>query len=77
MLLSKAYIRKQFMKMGIQMSNDALDLLCEQIKNDIKKYAMNAKDLGYKRLTKDKVPITIGDYDNCLLYTSPSPRDRG
>ena len=64
MLLSKAYIRKQFMKMGIQMSNDALDLLCEQVKNDIKKYALNAKDLGYKRLTKDKVPITIGDYDN-------------
>ena len=64
MLLSKAYIRKQFIKMGIQMSNDALDLLCEQVKNDIKKYALNAKDLGYKRLTKDKVPITIGDYDN-------------
>jgi len=64
MLLSKAYIRKQFIEMGIQMSNDALDLLCEQIKGDIKKYALNAKDLGYKRLTKDKVLITIGDYDN-------------
>ena len=64
MLLSKAYIRKQFMKMGIQMSNDALDLLCEQIKNDIKKYAMNAKDLSLKRLTEDKVPIIIGDFSN-------------
>jgi DNA polymerase III delta subunit len=64
MLLSKAYIRKQFMKMGIQMNDEALDLLCEHVKLEVKKYALNAKDLGYKRLTKDKVPITIGDYDN-------------
>ena len=64
MLLSKAYIRKQFMKMGIQMNDEALDLLCEHVKSEVKKYALNAKDLGYKRLTKDKVSITIADYDN-------------
>ena len=64
MLLSKCYIRKQFMKYGIQMNDEALDLLCEHLKSDIKKYALNASDLGYKRLVKDKVPIIIGDFDN-------------
>ena len=64
MLLSKAYIRKQFIKFGIQMNDEALELLCEKLKADIKKYALNAKDLGYKRLVKDKVPIIIGDYEN-------------
>ena len=64
MLLSKCYIRKQFMKYGIQMNDEALELVCEQLKSDVKKYALNAKDLGYRRLVKDKVPIIIGDYDN-------------
>ena len=64
MLLSKAYIRKQFMKYDIQMNDDAVELVCEQLKADVKKYALNAKDLGYRRLVKDKVPIIIGDFDN-------------
>ena len=55
MLLSKAYIRKQFIKLGIQMSDEALELVCEQLKADIKKYALNAKDLGYKRLVIEEV----------------------
>ena len=63
MLLSKKYVRKTFMKYGIQMSNVALDEVCEALKSDVHKYAMNAKDLGYKRLIKDKVPIIIGDFD--------------
>ena len=63
MLLSKKYIRKTFMKYGIQMSNVALDTLCEALKSDVHKYAMNAKDLGFKRLIKDKVPIIVGDFD--------------
>jgi len=52
------------MKYGIQMNDEALELVCEQLKSDVKKYALNAKDLGYRRLVKDKVPIIIGDYDN-------------
>ena len=64
MLLSKAYIRKQFMKYDIQMNDEALDLVCEHLKSDVKKFALNARDLGYKRLVKDKVPIIIGDFDN-------------
>ena len=63
MLLSKKYVRKTFMKYGIQMSNVALDEVWEALKSDVHKYAMNAKDLGYKRLIKDKVPIIIGDFD--------------
>ena len=64
MLLSKSYIRKQFMKYEIQMNDEAVELVCEQLKADVKKYALNAKDLGYRRLVEDKVPIIIGDFDN-------------
>ena len=63
MLFSKKYIRKTFLKYGIQMSEVALEALCQSLKSDVHKYAMNAKDLGYKRLIKDKVPIIIGDFD--------------
>ena len=51
------------MKHGVQMSEVALDALCNKLKSDIDKYALNAKDLGFKRLIKDKVPIIIGDFD--------------
>ena len=64
MLLSKQYIRREFMKCGVQMSEEALDILCDKLKDDIQKYAMNAKDLGYKRLVKDRVAIIIGDFEN-------------
>ena len=64
MLLSKQYIRREFMKCGVQMSEEALDTLCDKLKDDIQKYAMNAKDLGYKRLVRDRVPIIIGDFEN-------------
>ena len=62
-LLSRKYIRQKFMMHGIQMSEAALDSLCNNLKDDVEKYALNAKDLGYKRLTEDKVPIIIGDFD--------------
>ena len=45
------------------MNEHALDSLCNKLKDDIDKYALNAKDLGYKRLTEDKVPIITGDFD--------------
>ena len=60
---SRKYIRQAFMKHDIQLNEEALDILCSNLKNDIQKYALNAKDLGFKRLTKDKVPIIIGDFD--------------
>mgnify|MGYP001329153671 FL=1 len=62
MLISKKYIKKTFMNYGIQMSEVALDAVCQKLKTDIHKYAMNAKDLGFKRLIKDKVPVIIGDF---------------
>ena len=60
---SRKYIRQAFMKYGIQMNDAALDSICNKLKDDIEKYALNSKDLGFKRLTKDKVPIIIGDFD--------------
>ena len=63
MLLSKKYIRKAFMEHEIQINEKALNALCDKLKVDIKKYALNAKDLGLKRLIEEKVPIIIGDFD--------------
>ena len=64
MLISKKYIKKTFMNYGIQMNEKALEQVCQKLKSDIHNYAMNAKDLGFKRLIKDKVPIIIGDFSN-------------
>ena len=33
-------------------------------------------EYGYEIIDADK-KINFGQYDSCLLYTSPSPRDRG
>ena len=63
MLLSKKYIRRVFMDKGIQLSEDALNDICFKLKTDIHKYALNAEDMGIKRLTREKVPIIIGDFD--------------
>ena len=62
-LLSKKYVRNKFMEHGIQVNEVALENICDKLTDDISKYAMNAKDLGVKRITKDKVPIIIGDFD--------------
>ena len=64
MHLSRKYIRRVFTEMGIQLSDNALDKLSEKLKIDVGKYALNAKDLGIKRITKEKVPIIIGDFEN-------------
>ena len=62
-LLSKKYIRKKFIEYGVQVNEIALENICNKLKDDVSKYAMNAKDLGIKRITKDKVPIIMGDFD--------------
>jgi len=64
MHLSRKYIRKAFTDMGLQLSDNALDDISERLKIDIGKYALNAKDLGIKRITEEKVPIIIGDFSN-------------
>ena len=63
MLLSRKYIRKAFTDIGIQLSEAALDKLSEKLKIDLGKYALNAQDLGLKRITEEKVPIIIGDFN--------------
>ena len=52
------------MNYGIQMSNVALEAVCQKLKSDVHNYAMNAQDLGFKRLIKDKVPVIIGEFSN-------------
>ena len=58
------------------------------IKQEIKKYiAHHLKDshsFGFASYTNEndekvylEIPLPVILYDNCLLYTSPSPRDRG
>ena len=64
MHLSRKYIRRVFTEIGIQLSDNGLDKLSERLKIDVGKYALNAKDLGIKRITKEKVPIIIGDFEN-------------
>ena len=63
MHLSRKYIRKAFKEMGIQINEEALSDLSEILKIYIGRYALNAKDLDIKRVTKEKVPIIIGDFD--------------
>ena len=63
MHLSRKYIRRVFTEIGIQLSDNALDKLSERLKIDVGKYALNAKDLGIKRITEEKVPIIIGDFN--------------
>ena len=63
MNLSRKYIRKAFTEMNMQINEEALSQLSERLKIDIGKYALNAKDLGIKRVTKEKIPIITGDFD--------------
>ena len=63
MLLSRKYIRRVFSELNVQLSEEALEFICEKLKMDVGKYVLNAKDLGIKRVTKEKVPIIIGDFD--------------
>jgi hypothetical protein len=63
MHLSRKYIRKVFTDIGIQLSENALDRMSEKLKIDIGKYALNAQDLGIKRITEEKVPIITGDFN--------------
>ena len=63
MLLSRKYIRRVFSELNVQLSEEALELICEKLKMDVGKYVLNAKDLGIKRVTKEKVSIIIGDFD--------------
>ena len=62
MHLSRKYIRKVFTEMNIQLSENALNKISEKLKLDIGNFALNAKDLGIKRVTEEKVPIIIGDF---------------
>ena len=61
--ISKKYIRNAFKTCNMQINEEAVDAISEKLKIQVGSYTLNARDLGYKRITKEKVPIIIGDYD--------------
>ena len=51
------------------------------IRKDIKDRKMKTANIRARDLVVNRIPFkgsnTHAEYNNCLLYTSPSPRDRG
>lgn len=61
--ISKKYIRLVFKEAGLQINEKSVDLISDSFKIKVSSYALQAKDLDYRRITEDKVPIIIGEYD--------------
>ena len=61
--ISKKYIRNAFKTAGLQINEQAVDLISESFKIKVGSYTLASKDLGYKRITEDKIPIITGEYD--------------
>ena len=51
-------------------------LSTEQLAIDVKHYGINIRVDPYKKTIMGKVDIKFELLENCLLYTSPSPRDQ-
>ena len=68
---------------GFGNAGDPKQLIKALVETDKKELTIISNDLGSPNiglgqlLTKKKIKGLIGTYYNCLLYTSPSPRDRG
>ena len=61
--ISKKYIRNAFKTAGLQINEEAVDLISESFKIKVGSYTLLSKELGYKRITEDKIPIITGEYD--------------
>ena len=61
--ISKKYIRNAFKVAGLQINESAVDLISESLKIKVGNYTLISKDLGYRRITEDKIPIITGEYD--------------
>ena len=61
--ISKKYIRNAFKTAGLQINEKAVELISESLKIKIGSYTLLSKDLGYRRITEDKVAIITGEYD--------------
>tara|TARA_R100000234_G_C4947146_1_gene155652 strand:- start:278 stop:478 length:201 start_codon:yes stop_codon:yes gene_type:complete len=61
--ISKKYIRMAFKDAGLQINEEAVDKISESFKIKVSSYTLVSKDLGYKRITEDKIPIILGEYD--------------
>tara|TARA_R110000824_G_scaffold109012_3_gene256427 strand:- start:118 stop:324 length:207 start_codon:yes stop_codon:yes gene_type:complete len=61
--ISKKYIRNAFKIAGLQINEKSVDLISESFKIKVNNFTLLSKDLGYKRITEDKVAVIIGEYD--------------
>ena len=79
-----AFLKKICLKEGIEAEEAALKFIAQRAQGDVRSAINDLQALaqGKKRLTYDDVAwLAYRDRKeqifNCLLYTSPSPRDRG
>ena len=61
--ISKKYIRNAFKVAGLQINEESVDKISESFKVKVGSLTLISKDLGYKRITEDKVEIILGEYD--------------
>tara|TARA_Y100001938_G_C8087262_1_gene432831 strand:- start:1243 stop:1443 length:201 start_codon:yes stop_codon:yes gene_type:complete len=61
--ISKKYIRNAFKVAGLQINEESVDKISESFKIKVGSLTLISKDLGYKRITEDKVEIILGEYD--------------
>ena len=54
---------------------EAMFLLKEKLDGAYAVAAIDLKNEAYFYLMRNKSPLILGQSDDCLLYTSPSPRD--
>ena len=64
------------------MKDDRLDKICQMVRTLKESPTMSVGAGGYTSSADAKGPVAgydavLGKVDSCLLYTSPSPRDRG
>ena len=55
MNISKKFIKSCFKDRGMQLNNNALDMLEERLKMFVAKYSRLCAKFGYKRVTNDRI----------------------
>ena len=65
MNISKKFIKKSFKERGIQLNNDALDMIEEKLKMSIRRYSRLCDKFKYKRVTKERIE-GVFDFEDSL-----------
>ncbi len=63
-MIQKTKVKKEFNKVGIQVSVETLNLLEEEIKRIISHWVKNAQEGNVKRLSADIVWIALGKWNS-------------